>query len=874
MLKQPQLRLSQLASAVAVIVGGISVLPAAHAAAPAAGVNISNIASASYTDQNGVIQTASSNEVKTTVLQVASFSLVANRTTTANPNGQVSLSHTLTNTGNATDNFTIDLTNVAGDNFQYTTFKVFVDANGDGSPDNSTDVNGQTVQLAPGQSVNLIVVATVPATATDGQNGKLTISATSVFDTATTDSNTDTVNVNSLAKIVVTKSASIQTVQAGDFVTYTLKYRNDGNTTATDVTLSDLLDSNLEYVNGSARWSATGATVLTEADDAADAFKVVGSTATFVVPSVAPNTEGQLTFQVQVKAATPAGAIPNVANFTYDPDGPGGTPTGPSEQSNISTITVGASYLGAINDSSTDNYNDGERTVTNDDTISQPVNQGQSAVFETYVWNRGNTAESYNLTADTTNLPPGTTVTFLKTANGTQYTDSNGDSIVDTGPVAVGAKTPVYVRITLPQGYTGVIGPDNLATIVTATPVHNTAAPDVVNLVISDIITAGVDLTNGGNTPADGDGPYDSNTIVDAATTEAGQPVTFPIAVTNDGPANDTFQLSATVPPGWTVTFYDADDITGACSTTVVTNTGSLASGATNKLCAVVTPPANATPGTSDVIFNVTSTSSGATDSMKDQVTVDENRSFVFTPDRTGTIAPGGTVVYSHTLQNTGNVTEGDQAGELPIAVTNSLAGTTTTLYVDLNNNGTAEANEQVLNNDLNSVLPGGLAPNQTVTVLVKVQSPSGATNGQQDAAIVTITPTGTVNGEAAPSAVTVTDTTNIVSGGPLVRLYKYQAIDADCNGMADGAYSMNTLSAKPGECVVYRIDAINEGTANATNLVIEDAIPAYTTLNGTVNNAGTSGTVGNTATTVTNTVGTLAPAATASLGFGVQIDQ
>jgi uncharacterized repeat protein (TIGR01451 family) len=106
-----------------------------------------------------------------------------------------------------------------------------------------------------------------------------------------------------------------------------------------------------------------------------------------------------------------------------------------------------------------------------------------------------------------------------------------------------------------------------------------------------------------------------------------------------------------------------------------------------------------------------------------------------------------------------------------------------------------------------------------------------------------------------------------------LVRLYKYQAIDADCNGMADGAYSMNTLSAKPGECVVYRIDAINEGTANATNLVIEDAIPAYTTLNGTVNNAGTSGTVGNTATTVTNTVGTLAPAATASLGFGVQID-
>jgi plastocyanin len=91
-----------------------------------------------------------------------------------------------------------------------------------------------------------------------------------------------------------------------------------------------------------------------------------------------------------------------------------------------------------------------------------------------------------------------------------------------------------------------------------------------------------------------------------------------------------------------------------------VTNTGSVAPGTTNKLCAVVTPPANEVPGTSDVIFTVTSSNTGATDSMKDQVTVDENRSLVFTPDRTDTVVPGGTVVYSHTLTNTGNVIEGE----------------------------------------------------------------------------------------------------------------------------------------------------------------------------------------------------------------------
>ena len=105
MLKQSQPRLSQLASAVAVVLGGITLLPAAHAAAPAAGVSISNIAVASYKDATGAPQTVNSNEVRTAVLQVASFTLIANRTATVNPNGQVALSHTLTNTGNSSDSF-------------------------------------------------------------------------------------------------------------------------------------------------------------------------------------------------------------------------------------------------------------------------------------------------------------------------------------------------------------------------------------------------------------------------------------------------------------------------------------------------------------------------------------------------------------------------------------------------------------------------------------------------------------------------------------------------------------------------------------------------------------------------------------------------
>ena len=50
--------------------------------------------------------------------------------------------------------------------------------------------------------------------------------------------------------------------------TVTLTYSNTGNTTATAVTLKDLLPAGMTYVATSGRWSGTGATVLTDANNA------------------------------------------------------------------------------------------------------------------------------------------------------------------------------------------------------------------------------------------------------------------------------------------------------------------------------------------------------------------------------------------------------------------------------------------------------------------------------------------------------------------------------------------------------------------------------------------------------------------------------
>lgn len=879
-------RLNQLAASIAVVVGGLALVPAAHAAAPAAGTNISNIASASYTDGAGRSQTVTSNEVKTTVIQVASFTLEADRSTTANPNGQVSLVHTLTNTGNGSDTFTINTANVnAGDDFNFASIKVYADKNGDGVPDNTNDLSGQTVALNAGESINLVVVTTTPSTATALQQGQLTISATtSVSGTAAADqtkTNTDTVNVTSNATIVLTKSASVSAVQVGDTVEYTLTYKNTGNTTATDVIVTDVIPANLTYTGSSAVWSgsATGLTDASATDDNYDFGVTQAGRLTFKIASVAPNTTGTLKFKATVDTTAPAGDIINVANASYDPDGNPVTNDTETTPSNPSKVTVAATYLGAINDSSTDNYNDAGRTGTLTDTQSLTIAQGQTATFNTYVWNRGNSTESYNLTAITAGLPAGTIVQFFKADGVTPLTDTNSDTTVDSGPLAPATSQLVVVKVTGPSTYSG-----NGSVTVTADPVNNTAIAANDTTLLNVTVTAStVDLTKNGSTQAvDGDGPYDSNTIVQTATIEAGQPATLQLAITNDGTSPDNFNLSvdpATLPSGWTVTFYEADDTTGACSNTVITNTGTIAAGATNKICAVVTPPANALPGNTDLVFVVNSPATGLSDSLKDRVIVDENRSFVFTPDRNGQVAPGGTVVYTHTLKNTGNVTEGDAAGELPVAVSNTLAGTNTTLFIDLNNDGIAQSNEQIVGGDIHSVLPAGLIPGQTITLLAKVESPASATDGQQDVAVITVTPTGAINGEAAPTALKVTDTTTVNDGQ--ARLLKEQARDADCDGTEDASYTTSTINAKPGECVIYRITATNDGSVGVTNLVINDSVPVYTTLaaNPAPTNDGTIGTIGGATTAgstgnVSNSVGSLAPAASARLKFAVQVNK
>lgn len=905
-------RLNQLAASIAVVVGGMAFIPSAFAAAPAAGTNISNVASASYVDNTSTTRNVTSNEVKTTVLQVASFTLVADRSEIANPNSQVSLKHTLTNTGNGADTFTLNLVNVGGDDYDFSNIRIYADADGNGVADNTINLIGQTVSLNAGDAFNFVVVGTTSGTATDGQQGILNVTATNVLSTtpaggsnaATSRTNVDTVTIANGPVIKVNKAASLSTVKTTDSVAnrtieYTLTYQNIGNAPATNVMIEDVLPANVTYVAGSGKWSGS-ATARTDADDAETGvtYKLVGGKITAVIANVPVNATGTLKFKVVVNTTAPAGNITNTATYDEDGDGPN-TPTTPT---NDAVTEVQKILTGTINDSQADAYADADKDTGNtakDDLITATTSQGVPVSFgnnggETiWVHNTGNVDETYNLTINKAGLPAGSIVELLKADGVTPLTDTNGDPVVDTGPIAPGAAQKIVVRVTLPTGYTGPVTAPGLDTIVTIAPVNNAAAtPDTITLRITNVTAARVDLSNGrgdengidDDTPAAGEGqntPY----IVDDKTTKPGVAVNYPLAITNFGTTSDNYNVSSNLPAGWTVQ-YVTSDAAGNCTTTPINNnnTGNILAGQTGYICAVVTPPANATPADSrDIIFTVTSPASGLSDTIRDHVVIDEVRALTFTPDRQGQTSPGGTVTYIHTLTNTGNVNEGvGGAGQstLPIAVSSTLNGVTTSVYVDLNSNGIADANELVTGNDLTPFLattPGGagLQPGEAVSIIVKVQTPAGAANGQQDVSTVTVTPTGTINGEPASPAVKVEDTTTIITEGN-VSLEKYQAIDATCDGTADTAFGKATVQAKPGACIIYKIDATNGSSTTVTNVVVSDAVPAYTTLTTpapalTPASKGTPVVNGN---SITTTPGfSLDPTEVATLQFSVKIN-
>ena len=306
----------------------------------------------------------------------------------------------------------------------------------------------------------------------------------------------------------------------------------------------------------------------------------------------------------------------------------------------------------------------------------------------------------------------------------------------------------------------------------------------------------------------------------------------------------------------------------------------------------MVSAPDDASQGTQKVYFKATGTS-GVSSTKLDAVTISANRKISLTPNQTLQIAPGGSVTYSHVLANQGNQAEGGTCSAMSFSGDNSQAGNgwTSVVYYDANNDGELDPSDPVVESleqitasgkytDGTAAVAGTLPTGKGLRLFVKVFAPSSAAVGETDNRTLTAI---VKNGSGAdacdspePAAQSVVDTTNVMTAQ--IRLLKEQGLDAKCDGVVDLAFSATQIQVKPGECVIYRVQASNQGVDEVTNVIMNDSTPAFSTYvdikETPVCTPGQATTPANGGTgPVTCNVGELKPGAKATMQFNVKLD-
>ena len=900
-------------------------------AAPASGSIIGNQAAATYTDASGNSQSATSNLVQTVVQQVGALALTGTTARSAAPGGTAYFAHTLTNNGNGADTFSLALSHGAGTGGLALTdgnVAIYLDADGNGLPDTTTPLASGTTAfttpaIAAGGTYRFVVALTVPGTATVGQTDNVTVTADPVSDSiytpiTTTATNTATVTVaTTTAVFAVTKSISLSqggvsasTCTGTDFsggtcvrATYTLSYTNTG-TTAGNLYLRDLVGTGttagMQYVAGSARWNTSNVLTDTAGGPSGIDFQAItatGTTLQAVVASVAPGASGTVSFQVGILSTASAGTgvTNNSAEFgvATGTTVPGTAPT--TQPTNASAYSVSARYSVVANNTSgasTDVSPDTDASGVNLNTVATAV-AGSTILFSSNViHNTGNSTDTFNilLTNGAPGFPSGTLFTAFRSDGSTPLTDSNGDGIIDTGPVAAGSNVTISVRVAIPANACSSVtcgtGATNMTVHIQARSVGDPTQTNKVygRLNVNGLTAPTVTLGSGTASPGT---LWSSGAAIVTTAVDAGTTVSFDLVVRNtaaSGSPADTYDLqhsgsnfvAGTVPAtsgsvtltGATVTFRE-----GLCSANgrQITNTGSIGPvGSVTppnsvNVCAVVTTPAGSAAGTYDVYLRAVSPNTGAVSTLRNAITINAVPGLSLSPSGTGQVVAGGSLVYPHILTNTGTVS--CSAPGFTISQSQSANGWTAVVYDDVNGDGLLDSGDTVVSS---TATP--LAVGNSRRLLVRVFAPGGAAVGAVDVLTFTVT-------DATCGSASVTDRTTVMSGQ--LRLVKTQALDATCDGTADATASVSQVQARPDQCVIYTVVATNLGATAVTAVSISDATPSFTRLRASGTNAAptcSAGTVvapslGNSGAVGCSGITSLAPGASVTLVFSVRID-
>lgn len=274
----------------------------AIAAALEAGTLIENTMTATYTDGTNNYS-ATSNAITISIRQVLSSTLTpasgASQTVAATPGAKVYSTHTLTNTGNAPQTFSLTATDeTTGDTLNAGAIKIYSDDENTGQPpEGATPIT--SVSLDPGASVILIVETTLPTSfGADPGNDSLDVTLTAKDSANATVADPNTVHITFTPAPAVTITleaapdalcdgtadaafgvADLANMYTDECAILRSRASNTGTSTAQAVVMSYTVPTDVTYSTGTMTYNGTS---VTDANDS-DAGKFDGTTVQFTV---------------------------------------------------------------------------------------------------------------------------------------------------------------------------------------------------------------------------------------------------------------------------------------------------------------------------------------------------------------------------------------------------------------------------------------------------------------------------------------------------------------------------------------------------------------------------------------------------------------
>ena len=443
--------------------------------------------------------------------------------------------------------------------------------------------------------------------------------------------------------------------------------------------------------------------------------------------------------------------------------------------------------------------------------FSRDGKQGTTVEFASTITNTGNGADTFALAANNPNS--WTTRIYLDT-DGNGKRDTGEDTLVtSTGELAANATYKVIIEVDIPAG---VANGTSSATTLTATSDYDAGISDegIYTINVQDAVLS------------------HNKAVVDSPTFKPGDTITYAITVQNNGstdaenliitdeiPANTTFvadsirfgalggnYASATIKTD--AGGDDEADYNVSNPGKVTMDCGDVAPGASGILYFQVKINDDISSGTTinnvaNINYEVAGKEQGPKLAEYD-FNVDILPGVLLETDDAKLGDPGDQIIYSFTVTNTGN------AADVINISYNSDKGWTWEFYKDTNGDGSVNAGEPKLTDTNEDAIidVGSLGQGGSIQILAVATIPAGSGDASKDITIVTGT-----SSQDTDVKDQVTFTTTVTA--PVLEVVK--AVDP-------------TGSQPPGQELTYTVTTTNNGSGQATNVIIVDEIPEFTT--------------------------------------------